>query len=87
MEGGKGIYTPVRRSESFSSLSRKMAALTESSYPTRPADELSAVSHHEEASSHSPDASLATALTSDQQSMFEQYDILIESELGKLVKF
>ena len=63
-----------------------MAALTESSYPTRPADELSAVSHHEEASSHSPDASLATALTSEQQSMFERYDILIESELGKLVK-
>ena len=62
-----------------------MAASTESSYPTRPADELSAVSHHEEASSHSPDASLATALTSEQQSMFEQYDILIELELGKLV--
>ena len=63
-----------------------MAAVSDHSIPSRHADELSAVSHHEEASTHSHYASTAKwTFTADEQVMYDSYDILISEELEKLV--
>ena len=64
-----------------------MAAVNDHSIPSRHADEQSAVSHHEEASTHSHYASTAKwTFTADEQVIYDSYDSLISDELKKLVK-
>ena len=63
-----------------------MAASSDHFIPSRLADEHSAVSHQEEASTHSHYAKTAPwTVNAEQQAMHESYDILISDELRKLV--
>ena len=79
---GKGIH----HSNAIIVSLLSMAAVSDHSIPSRHADELSAVSHHEEASSHSHYASTAKwTFTADEQVIYDSYNILISEELRKLV--